>query len=66
MKNESSKCLASPITYGIGKFKTTGGELSCSCSVPNSDKYMVVTKDNITYVNKLSLFSNNNNKSSKP
>lgn len=51
INTQSYQCLTSPLTFGVSKFKTSSGEFVCTCSSPNSESYLFVTKNNITEYN---------------
>lgn len=56
VKSESSKCMSSPLTYGVSKYKSSEGEFTCTCKTPTSKDYLYVTGDNLTLMS----FNNNN------
>jgi len=47
VNTQSYQCLSNPLVYGVGLYKDTGGEFTCTCSSPNS-KIILVTKDNMS------------------
>ena len=47
INSESYKCMSSPLTYGVSKYKSTEGEFTCTCSSPLANP-IIVTKDNIS------------------
>ena len=52
VKNNSMKCMASPLTYGVSQLGSANGEpITCQCSYAGSLNIMYVTKDNITTTN---------------
>jgi len=44
----SLECLTSPIQYGI---KSSNTDMTCTCSIPNSNQFLFVTKYNSTLFN---------------
>ena len=50
IKTESIKCMASPLTYGVSKLRSSNGEdITCSCYFPGSRQTLFITK-NKTFV----------------
>lgn len=59
IKTESYECMASPLLYGVSKVESSE-PFTCTCTTFNSLKMLIVTKDNISLVDKYLLPSNNN------
>ena len=53
VRNDSIKCMASPLTYGVSKISSTGNmPIECYCSSQDSNQVIYFNKDNITYAPK--------------
>lgn len=51
INSESYQCMNSPLTYGVSKYETSDGSVfSCECSSPLSKGYMLVTRENISFI----------------
>lgn len=47
IQTESYECMSNPLVYGVGQYKTSTGEFTCTCSSPFTDS-ILVTKDKIS------------------
>lgn len=47
IRTESYECMSSPLVYGVGQYKSSTGDFTCTCSSPLADP-ILVTKDNIS------------------
>jgi hypothetical protein len=48
IKSESYKCMNNPLVYGVSKYRTSGVEVTCTCSGGINSPSILVTKDNIS------------------
>jgi len=48
IKTESYQCMASPLVYGVSKYKVSNDALfTCTCSSAGADSFIYVTKEGI-------------------
>jgi hypothetical protein len=58
VKDGSVKCMANPLQYGVKNLGTSDkSEITCMCSSPTSKQVLIVTEDNVTQVDKFTLFT---------
>lgn len=59
VNSESLECMASPLTYGVSKFKTDLGQIicycnikeeECNCPIPQTTNKIIVTKDSVSII----------------
>ena len=52
VKNNSIKCMANPLVYGVKHLSSSNGnDITCQCSFQGNPNILFVTKDNITTIN---------------